>query len=55
MSKKDLSVYHRKQCHDTSYVMFTASIVDFKCHSCGIFEDLRFTLKVEASSPNTFA
>ena len=42
MPNKGISVSHKNQCHDNSYVMLTASVVDFKYQPCGIFKGLLF-------------
>ena len=54
LSKKDLSVSHRKQCYDSSYLRLATSLMDFQCHKCDIFEGIEDPQEVGAIVPSIF-
>ena len=55
MSKKDISVYHRKQCYASLDMRSEILLMYFECHNCGTFEDLELPKYIESNDFTIFA
>ena len=54
-SKNDLKVSHRKQFNSLSNMKVATSLMNFECHSCGIFEGFLYHQEDESIDPTTFS
>ena len=54
-SKNDLKVSHIKQVNAPSNVKLAASLMNFECQPCGIFEVLSYHKEDEVIDPTIFA
>ena len=54
-SNIDLKVYQKKQVNASSYIRVAASLMNFECHTCGIFKGILHYQEDETISPTNFA
>ena len=54
-TRNDFKVFHRNQVNAPSNMKLVTSLMDFKCHPCGIFEGLSYHQEDEVTDPTIFA